>query len=135
MRRMPSSEHRKKTLRLSPWLEGLESRQLLSSTAIRRAIATGAAASGAVAHSATRFAYTTPSGGRATRQIVGLGNLAGTSVDSSGALNLVYNGTNAYSKIVGRVNGGNGRAPLASILNGQLLAAGAQNSLSGVGGN
>ena len=33
------------------------------------------------------------------------------------------------------MKGGNGRAPLASILNSQLIAAGAQNSLSGVGGN
>ena len=49
--------------------------------------------------------------------------------------NLVYGGTNAYSKIVSHVKGGNGRAPLASILNGQLIAAERQNSFSGVGGN
>jgi hypothetical protein len=56
-------------------------------------------------------------------------------VNGSGALNLVFDGTNAFSKIVSHVKGGNGRAPLASITNGQLIAAGAQNSLSGVGGN
>ena len=39
-----------------------------------------------------------------------MGSLAGTSVDSSGALHLVYGGTNVYSKITGTVKGGNGHA-------------------------
>ncbi len=41
-----------------------------------------------------------------------------------GALDIVYGGTNAYSKIVGTVNGGGGEATLASIHNAQLIAAG-----------
>src|SRR5204863_4327220 len=53
----------------------------------------------------------------------------------SGALHLAYGGTNAFSKIVGHVVGGGGHAPLASILNRQLIQAGAPNSVSGIGGN
>ncbi len=54
--------------------------------------------------------------------------------DSYGALDLVYGGTNVFSKITGQVQGGNGRATLASILNSQLIASGQPDSLSGVGG-
>ncbi len=136
MRRMPSSAQRIQTRRAQPVIEGLEDRRLLSHASPRHSVATAAASSdGALSTNGTEFTYTTPSGGRAVIQVVGLGNLAGTTVNSSGALNLVYDGTNAYSKIVSHVKGGNGRAPLASILNGQLVAAGAQNSQSGVGGN
>jgi hypothetical protein len=80
------------------------------------------------------FTYTTPSGGQATIAVVGLGNLLGTTV-SSGVLELVYGDTNAFSKITGSVHGGNGHAPLGSIQNNELIAAGNQNSLSGVGGD
>ena len=136
MRRMPSSAQRKTTRRAQPVIEGLEDRRLLSHASARHSVSTAAASSnGVFSNNGTQFTYTTPTGGRASIQVVGLGNLAGTTVSGSGALNLVYDGTNAYSKIVSHVKGGNGRAPLASILNGQLIAAGAQNSLSGVGGN
>src|SRR5262249_4927056 len=67
--------------------------------------------------------------------VVGLGNLLGTTLTSSGALELVYGDTNAYSKITGSVHGGGGHAPLASIQNSRLISAGASNSLSGVGGD
>jgi hypothetical protein len=72
--------------------------------------------------------------------VIGVGNLSPTYADGSG-LHLVYVGTNAYSKIVGVVTGGGGRAPLASIQNSQLLNnskqvnGGQALSLSGVGGN
>jgi hypothetical protein len=136
MRRMPSSAHRIHTRRSRPVIEGLEDRRLLSHASLGRSISTAAISSGGVfSHHGTQFSYTTPTGGRAVIHVVGLGNLAGTNVDSAGDLNLVYGGTNAFSKILSRVTGGSGRAPLASILNSQLIAAGAQNSLTGVGGN
>ena len=121
-------------LRARPVLEGLEGRQLLSAVSPRRSVS--AASSGGVLSShGTEFSYETPTGGRAIIRIDGLGNLAGTTVDSSGALHLVYGGTNTFSAIVSNVHGGDGLAPLASIENSQLVAAGAENSLSGVGGN
>jgi hypothetical protein len=90
---------------------------------------------GSFSHQDRQFSYTTPSGGHALIQTIGRGSLAGTSVNHDGALNLVYGGTNAFSKIVSQVHGGDGSATLESIENSQLIAAGAQNSVSGVGGN
>jgi hypothetical protein len=116
-------------------LEGLEERRLLSHVTAFKVSQTAASPTGVFSSAGNTFTYQTPSGGTATIQIVGLGNLAGTTVDQNGDLNLVFGGTNAFSKIVGNVKGGNRHAPLASILNSQLIAAGQQNSLSGVGGN
>ena len=124
MRRMPSCAQRIQTRRARPVLEGLEQRRLLSHVAALRASHNVAVTKGAFSNSGTEFSYTTPSGGLATIQVVGLGNLAGTTVDTNRDLNLVFGGTNAFSKIVGKVKGGNGHAPLASILNSQLIAAG-----------
>lgn len=135
MRRMPSCAQRIQTRRARPVLEGLEERRLLSHVVALEASHTAATTSGIFSAAGTMFTYKTPSGGVATIQVVGLGNLAGTTVDQAGDLNLVFGGTNAFSKIVGKIKGGNGHAPLASILNSQLIAAGQQNSLSGVGGN
>ena len=134
MRRMPSCAQRIQTRRARPVLEGLEERRLLSHIAALGASHDVANTPGVFSNGDTKFSYTTPSGGLATIQVVGLGNLTGTTVDQNGDLDLVFGGTNAYSKIVGHVKGGNGHAPLASILNVQLIAAGQQNSLSGVGG-
>jgi hypothetical protein len=120
MRRMASSTRRIRKQWTRPVLEGLEGRQLLS---------------GVFSHQDTQFRYTTPTGGHALIKIVGIGNLAGTTINSSGALQLEYGSTNAYSKIVGQIHGGNGRAPLASILNNILVENGLANSLSGEGGN
>ena len=129
-----SSAHRYQAHRARPFLEGLEDRKLLSRASLGTAAA--AASPGGVFSQDNRvFTYTTPSGGHATIQVVGLGNLLGTTVSTSGALELVYGDTNAFSKITGQVRGGNGHAPLGSIQNSQLIAAGAQNSLSGVGGD
>jgi hypothetical protein len=123
MRRMPSSSQKIETRRARPVIEGLETRQLLSG-----------AAGGTLSHNGTQFSYTTD-GKHVVIHVIGLGNLAGTSVDSAGELNLVYDGTNAFSKIKSTVTGGNRQVPLKSIYNGQLIALGAQNSASGVGGN
>ncbi len=120
MRRMALSARRIRTQRTRPVLESLEGRQLLS---------------GVFSHKDQEFRYTTPTGGHALIKIVGVGNLAGTTVNSAGALELEYGSTNAYSKIVGQVQGGGGRAPLASILNSILVQNGLTNTLSGVGGN
>jgi len=115
----------------------LEDRRLLSSDSLHHSIAAVAASNGAFSHKDTEFTYTTPTGGHAVIKVVGRGNLGGPTETKviSGVLYLEYGGTNAYSKIVGQVHGGGGVAPLASILNSQLVNAGQANSLSGVGGN
>ncbi len=129
-----SSTQRKNANRTRPVLEGLEERKLLSRAALGVASTAVSSVSG-LTQDGRVFSYTTPTGGHATISVVGIGTLAGTSLNASGALELVYGGTNAYTKIVGTVRGGGGHAPLASIENSQLIASGAQNSLSGVGGN
>jgi hypothetical protein len=125
MMRREAATRRLRTHRARPMIENLEGRQLLS---------VGASTGGVLSAKGQVFRYDTPSGGVATIKIVGVGSLAGTSVNSSGQLNLVYGGTNVFSKIVGQVNGGGGHAALASILNSELIAAGQPESLSGVGG-
>ena len=134
MRRMPSSAKKVQSRQARPLIEGLEDRRLLSHAQVGSSLL-APTPTGRFSHHGTIFSYSTPSGGHATIHLIGLGNLGGTSVSSTGALNLVYGGTNAYSKIVSTVQGGSGFAPLASILNSQLIASGAPNSLSGVGGN
>lgn len=127
-----SSSSRTNAKRIQPALEGLEERKLLSQATLDPAVTSS---SGGVFSQDNRvFSYTTPTGGHAVIQVIGLGNLLGTTLDS-GALELVYGDTNAFSKIVGKVTGGGGHAPLESILNSELIAAGASNSLSGQGGD
>ena len=136
MRRMASRTRTIRTNRARPVLESLEGRQLLSGVSARQASGPAVASTvGEFSQKDRVFTYTTPTGGHATIKVVGIGNLAGTNVSSSGTLDLVYGDTNAYSKIVGQVRGGGGHAPLASILNNHLLQNGLANSLSGVGGN
>ena len=60
-----ASRRKIRTNRARPVLEGLEGRQLLSGT---------------FSHNGTEFSYTTPTGGHATIRIVGIGNLAGTTI-------------------------------------------------------
>ncbi len=134
MRRKPASARQAHGRRARPVIEGLEGRRLLSTSSTRQAVAASSASGGAFSRDDRAFTYVTPTGGTAEVQVVGRGNLAGSTVNSSGALQLVFNGTNAFTKINGSVHGGGGHAPLASILSGQLIAAGAQNSLSGIGG-
>ena len=82
MRRMPSSAQRIQTRRAQPVIEGLEERRLLSSASHRHSVSTAAASSnGVFSHNGTEFTYTTPTGGQAVIQVVGLGNLAGTTVE------------------------------------------------------
>jgi hypothetical protein len=132
---MASSADRKQTLRAQPAIEGLEDRQLLSNVSLAHSIADVSAGTGGVfSHHDRKFTFATPSGGIASVQIKGLGNLTGTTLTSDG-LKLEFGNTNSYSQIYGTVHGGNGTAPLFSIYNQALLEAGQQNSVSGVGGN
>jgi hypothetical protein len=128
-----SNSPRTQANRTRPALEALEERKLLSRASA--AAAAASSSSGVLSPDSRTFSYTTPTGGHAVIQVIGLGNLVGTTLTPSGALELVYGATNAYSKIVGKVSGGGGHAPLESIQNAQLIAAGASNSLSGQGGN
>ena len=66
-------------------------------------------------------------------KIVGRGSLQGTTVDSSGALHLLFSKTNSFSKIVSNVHGGTGQADLASIFSADLFNNNAASSLSGIG--
>ncbi len=133
MRRKAMSTRKPLTHRARPVIEGLEDRRLLSGGA-HRSVDQAATAGGVLSAKGQVFRYVTPQGGITTLRVVGVGTLAGTTVDSSGALHLVYGGTNVYSKITGQVSGGNGQATLASILNSQLIASGQPASLSGAGG-
>jgi len=131
MRRREASTRRMRTHRARPVIKSLEGRQLLNAGGSRAA---AASPGGVLSAKGQVFRYVTLTGGIATLRVVGVGSLAGTSVDSSGALHVVYGGTNVYSKITGSVQGGGGHAPLASIQNLQLIDAGQPDSLSGVGG-
>jgi len=115
-------------------LEGLEGRQLLSSGHELGAVGASPATVLGLSHNNRQFAYTTPTGGKAVIVMQGVGNLIGTTDDAMG-LHIEYADTNSFSKIIGQVYGGDGRAPLASIISRHLVNAGAQNSLSGVSGN
>src|SRR5262245_18846468 len=102
MRRMSSNAGSNRARRIRPILEDLEGRRLLSGGAPRPArLSPAAISSGEFSQNDRKFTYRTPTGGEARVRIVGIGTLTGTTVDSRGALHLVYGGTNAYSKIVG----------------------------------
>ncbi len=77
-----------------------------------------------------RISYVTAQGTHVLITLYGVGSLKGTYLDPDGALNLVYDGTNASSGIVANVSGGTGQAPLRSIQN----AVVGLNNFSGVGG-
>jgi hypothetical protein len=125
MTRKPSNAGRRQPRRARPGLEGLEDRRVMSSGS--------ASSAGVFAHLDRVFTYTTPTGGHASIQVVGRGSLTGTTVDSAGALHLAFGETNAFTKLVGNVHGGNGRAPLASIRYNQISGGGGQLNLTGVG--
>ena len=81
----------------------------------------------------TEFNYTTPQGSKVdvkSSRCTEPGSLAGTTVDASGNLNLVFSGTTVFSTIVGTVKGGTGQAHLASIRNANVPL----DSLTGLGG-
>jgi hypothetical protein len=84
-------------------------------------------------HNFQQFNYTTPAGTHVELQVVGRGSLEGTTVDSSGALHLLFSKTNSFTKIMSNVHGGTGQADLASIYSADLFKNSAVTSLSGIG--
>jgi hypothetical protein len=59
--------------------------------------------------------YTTPQGAKVVITLYGFGTLRGSTVDSSGVLDLVYDNTTAGSRLTAHVVGGPGFAPIRSI--------------------
>jgi hypothetical protein len=117
-------------------LDGLESRRVMSTTTVAEPVAqvvSAISANGVLSGNGQKFTYTTPQGTRVAISIKGRGSLEGTYVDGSGALNLRYGLTNSYSKIVSSVQGGNGRATLASVYSHDQAVSGTTNSLTGIG--
>ena len=115
-------------------LEGLEQRWVPSQAAGGLPIVPDSSPpSGEFFHNYQQFNYTTPSGTHVEIKIIGRGSLQGTTVDSSGALHLLFSKTNAYTKIVSNVHGGTGQADLASIYSADLFLIHAVTSLSGIG--
>jgi hypothetical protein len=90
-------------------------------------------ATGEFFHNFQQFNYTTPQGTHVEIHIVGRGSLKGTTVDSTGALHILFSMTNAYTKIMSNVHGGTGQADLASIYSADVYVHGAAESLSGIG--
>jgi hypothetical protein len=111
-----------------PSLEGLEGRRLLSSAPGSAQADIHSLTAPGVVH---QFDYTTPQGSRVDIRLFGLGNLAGTTVDPDGGLNLVFSGTNAATAIIGHVSGGTGQAPLRSFYNADVPPL----NLTGIGGS
>jgi hypothetical protein len=126
---------RNKRWRSRPSLEGLEGRQLLTSTQVdvesilqRRHVSSTSPL--AQTSNDVTFDYTTAQGSKVDISLIGPGSLAGTSVDSSGNLNLVFSGTTVFSSIIGTVKGGTGQANLATIKNANV----ALTNLTGLNG-
>lgn len=95
-----------------------------------RAFLTALTVQGGASH---QFLYTTPTGANVSVTLYGVGSLAGTSVNASGALNLVISGTNEQTGVIAKVKGGGGQASLQSIEYGGATPP-SPDSLSGVGG-
>jgi hypothetical protein len=74
--------------------------------------------------------YTTPQGTKVFLTLYGVGSLAGTS-HADGVLDLVYDNTNAATRIIATTVGGTGRAPLRSVRDADV----AIGELSGMDGN
>ena len=120
--------------RARPVLEGLEERVVMSTTASGLPVAAESSpAGGLFSSNFQKFVYTTPQGTHVLLQIVGRGSLQGTTVDSSGALHLLFSQTNSFTKIMSDVHGGTGQAALASIYSRDLFEHDAANSQSGIG--
>jgi hypothetical protein len=115
--------------RARPVLEGLEERMVMSATTSGLPVAAESSPAGDF----QKFVYTTPQGTHVLLQIVGRGSMEGTTVDSSGALHLLFSKTNAFTKIMSNVHGGTGQAALASIYSKDLFEHDAANSQSGIG--
>ena len=131
---------RSTTRKTQPALEALEGRRLLSARIIapngkpindQDLARYQVQKANNVPLSDRRIAYTTPQGTKVQLTLFGFGTLAGTTVRPDGALDLVYDNTQATSKIVGHVSGGNGRAKIASIRDADIPVG----SPSSVGGD
>ena len=134
MGRTSSNRPRNTMRRARPALEGLEQRLVMSQAAGGLPVVPDSSpAGGEFFHNYQQFNYTTPSGTHVEILIVGRGSLEGTSVDSNGALHLLFSKTNSYTKIVSKVHGGTGQADLASIYSADLVNHDAETSLSGIG--
>jgi hypothetical protein len=109
-------------------VEGLEGRQLLSVSASATSSSSDPTpppsrvidVKNGIKLADRRISYTTPQGTHVIITLYGVGSLAGTTVDTSGALHLVYSETNHLTGIIGKVSGGTGHAPLDSIRNAAL---------------
>jgi hypothetical protein len=120
--------------RVRPGIEGLEQRLVLSLPASGVPVtADSSPPGGEFFHSLQQFNYTTPQGTHVELHVVGRGSLEGTTVDSSGALHLLFSKTNAFTRIMSNVHGGTGQADLASVYSRDLFENGATTSLSGIG--
>jgi hypothetical protein len=133
MSRTEASRPRRSRRRALPVLEGLEERLVLSAAGSATLLPSSSPASGEFFHNDQQFNYTTPAGTHVEILVVGRGSLQGTTVDSTGALHLLYSKTNAYTRIMSNVHGGTGQADLASIQSRDLVTHGATTSLSGIG--
>jgi hypothetical protein len=99
--------------RARPVLEGLEERWVMSTAAGGLPVAAESSpAGGLFSSNFQKFVYTTPQGTHVLLQIVGRGSMQGTTVDSSGALHLLFSQTNSFTKIMSDVHGGTGQAAL-----------------------
>ncbi len=114
-------------------LESLEQRWVPSQAGGLAAAMNSSPPTGEFLHHNQQFNYTNPDGTHVEIKIIGVGNLKGTAVDSNGDLHLLFNETNAFTRIVSNVHGGTGQANLASIYSGDLYNNNAQASLSGIG--
>lgn len=78
-----------------------------------------------------RKVFPAPGGGQVVVTLYGQGTLEGSFQDPTGALNILYDNTNASTQIIARVIHGNGRAPLRLLRDADVAA----DSISGVGSN
>src|SRR5271166_826827 len=134
MGRTSSSRPSNPMRRARPMLEGLEDRWVPSQAAGAIPIVPDSSPpTGVFLHNFQQFNYTNPDGTHVEIKIVGRGSLKGTTVDSSGALHLLFSKTNEYTRILSDVHGGTGQANLASIYSADLFNNHAVTSLSGIG--
>ncbi len=134
----------RKAHKARPVLEGLEDRQLMAHSLLgpdgkpitaenyaRLQVQYKNAQNGS-RPSERKLSFPTPGGGRGLIVLYGLGTLRGTTIDpTTGAVNIVYNDTDANSKIVGFVRGGTGLGVLGGVRDADVPLS----SLSGVGAN
>ncbi|MGC8642206.1 MAG: hypothetical protein ACP5XB_20270, partial [Isosphaeraceae bacterium] len=98
MRHARSSRSKGGVRRARPFLEGLEGRLVLSqASGGLSAVADHSPATGEFLYHDHQFNYTTPQGTHVEIRVVGRGVLTGTTVDSTGALHLLFSQTNSFT--------------------------------------